>query len=712
MKTQIFAFMLFVAFFLELTAATYYVSPTGNNSNPGTLTLPWETLRHALTSINNNDTIIVLSGYYNESSMHGSIYLNKKNIVIKGQGNVVIDSYFPEFKNPQQTQPWELWDTSKLIYRSVSSYNTDALNPTNRDQVKGTFIYNNDEHRFVVRRLIGQSYHCYKYGDLSTDNQFWDTTSTSSTYVGPGLYHDTEGNIDPANPCRIYVRLKPSRYMTQQDSAYSLYSLNPNDFSMNIGYNAGFWIQLDTCQNVRFENLNLYGVFFHIKNGCKNLYFKDLQIHGGHIEFSWGNSIPTHDVIIDNVHFTNGYFPWVTWHDIKAGRLVANSYEYAPIAIQGKTYNVEIKNCTFEKSFFGMLITHDANTIHDISIHDNKFEKILDDCIFLASSCYNIDIYNNMMLGPGTGISRYGQGNSGNPGTVYIHHNVIDCSTPFLWGRTRSDGTYMPGTEGYNNTGKRCHWAFGYHRGIGFGSEGDPRKIYNNTCLVGIGSEISMGLYGVLPRNYIIKHSVFNNIFIQTDSANLIDKNSIEIDGSMLIDGNMYYRAGGINNFYPILARFIGGSQYEQYYDFETYKLMTGFETNGFFADPLLDINYCPHSALALGGVSLPASWPMVDNTNLYRGAFYPCLPSSINKYSSNSNNINVFPNPVSNFIRIDLMGDDLKYEIINILGHSVQKGTINNNIIPTNDLKTGVYVLQITDNKHSIISIGRFVKE
>jgi hypothetical protein len=628
MKKLFFTLVLFAALFSKIISATYYVSTTGNDSNPGTLALPWKTLHKALTTIGNNDTVIVLEGYYNETKYN---YVKKSNIVIKGQGNVVIDGYFPEFKNPQKTEPWVSWDESKGIYRSKYSYITH-LNPDYRDQVKGTFIFGNEEHRFVVRRKIRDSLHCYRYTDLATDNQFWDTDTAASLYVGPGLYHDTEGYIDPAEPGKIYVRLKPSRYMTQQDSAYSLYSLNPNDFSMNIGYNYGSWIQLDSCRNVRFENLRLYGYYFHIMNDCNYLYFKDLKIHGGHIEFSWGNSIPTHDVVIDNVHFTHGYFPWVTWQDIKTGRMIANSYEYAPLVIQGKTYNVEIKNCRFEKYFFGILITHNTNTIHDISIHNNIFEKILDDCIFLASSCYNIDIYNNIMLGPGTGVSRYGQKNSGHPGTVYIHHNVIDCSTPFLWGRTKSDGTYVPGFEGYNNTGKRCHWAFGYHRGVGFGSEGDPRKIYNNTCLVGIGSEISMGLYGVYPRNLAIKHSVFNNIFIQTDSTNLIDKNSLEIDGSMLINGNMYYRAGGISNLYPILARYIGPyyPYYQNYYDFQTYQSLTGFETNGIFEDPLLDTNYCPNSAYAFGGVALPSTWPMVNNTNLYRGALYPCLPTSV----------------------------------------------------------------------------------
>ncbi len=395
--------------------------------------------------------------------------------------------------------------------------------------------------------------------------------------------------------------------------------------------------------------------------------------------------------------------------------MIANSYEYAPLAIHGHTYDVEVKHCTFEKYFFGMLITHSNNTIHDIRVHNNQFEKILDDCIFLASSCYSIDIYQNLMLGPGTGVSRYGQGNSGYPGTVYIHHNVIDCSTPFLWGRTKSDGTYVPGTEGYDNTGKRCHWAFGYHAGIGFGSEGDARKIYNNMCLVGIGSEISMNLYGVSPRNAVVKHNVFTNIFIQTDSNNCIDKNSLEIDGSMSVDGNMYYQAGGIGNVL-LIARYIEYQYaYEHYYDFQTYQAMIGFDAHGIFADPLLDTNYCPHSDLALGGVALPFSWPMVDNNNVFRGAISPsCFLSSVNEHGLNdqSNEMKVFPNPCSNMLQLNLAPGNFRYDLFNALGQCIQDGPIKNNTIPTTELRPGFYLLRITDNQRPISGIVQFVKE
>jgi hypothetical protein len=45
-------------------AATFYVSPTGNNSNPGTLALPWATPGFGSKQLQAGDTLIILGGTY------------------------------------------------------------------------------------------------------------------------------------------------------------------------------------------------------------------------------------------------------------------------------------------------------------------------------------------------------------------------------------------------------------------------------------------------------------------------------------------------------------------------------------------------------------------------------------------------------------------------------------------------------------------------
>lgn len=45
-------------------ASTYYVSPTGSDSNAGTLSAPWKTVQHAFSSIQAGDTVYFRGGQY------------------------------------------------------------------------------------------------------------------------------------------------------------------------------------------------------------------------------------------------------------------------------------------------------------------------------------------------------------------------------------------------------------------------------------------------------------------------------------------------------------------------------------------------------------------------------------------------------------------------------------------------------------------------
>jgi hypothetical protein len=49
-----------------LPAGAVYVSPSGNDADPGTLARPWRTLRHALQSLRPGSTLIVRGGTYSE----------------------------------------------------------------------------------------------------------------------------------------------------------------------------------------------------------------------------------------------------------------------------------------------------------------------------------------------------------------------------------------------------------------------------------------------------------------------------------------------------------------------------------------------------------------------------------------------------------------------------------------------------------------------
>src|SRR6202008_541842 len=55
---------------VTVTAAigvAFYVSTTGSDSNPGTISSPWRTIQHAANSVQAGDTVYVRGGVYHES---------------------------------------------------------------------------------------------------------------------------------------------------------------------------------------------------------------------------------------------------------------------------------------------------------------------------------------------------------------------------------------------------------------------------------------------------------------------------------------------------------------------------------------------------------------------------------------------------------------------------------------------------------------------
>ena len=67
-------FLVFFAFCSVVSATTYYVAPTGKDSNPGTITQPWATFQHAFDNVIAGDTVYVRGGiYYAPSNGSGSV---------------------------------------------------------------------------------------------------------------------------------------------------------------------------------------------------------------------------------------------------------------------------------------------------------------------------------------------------------------------------------------------------------------------------------------------------------------------------------------------------------------------------------------------------------------------------------------------------------------------------------------------------------------
>jgi Secretion system C-terminal sorting domain len=123
---------------------------------------------------------------------------------------------------------------------------------------------------------------------------------------------------------------------------------------------------------------------------------------------------------------------------------------------------------------------------------------------------------------------------------------------------------------------------------------------------------------------------------------------------------------------------------------------------NGFFG----------HSSLVcLGG--FPGHFRCYkDSTIFFKAVPEECDYISALEYFPGNSNLLVFPNPASDFIRIDLPNsqkEGLEFSIINRMGQSIRNGLLREGKIPIEDLAPGFYFIEFTGEQ--IHYRGKFIK-
>ena len=76
-------FLLWLSLPLASSAETFYVDPSGNNSNPGTQARPWRTITHAVKQVSPGDTVLVGNGKYREKVIITRSGTPERYIVLK-----------------------------------------------------------------------------------------------------------------------------------------------------------------------------------------------------------------------------------------------------------------------------------------------------------------------------------------------------------------------------------------------------------------------------------------------------------------------------------------------------------------------------------------------------------------------------------------------------------------------------------------------------
>lgn len=596
-------------------ADTYYINPRkGDDSNSGTYSSPWKTLKTSISKLKPKDTLYLRGGTYFENKIriiaHGSA--NNPITIRNYPGEApVIDGGYSDFRE-MRNHDWEQYNLEKKIYRSVRTY------PAAR-RVYGYIEVKNKLYRLVP-------YRSYKH--LSAENEYY--TEDQYTYVGAGVLWDSSDE-------RIYIRLEPSKQQFSMGNSIS-YDLDPRLTKMYL---------FPDYEVIVFEKgssyLNIMGICFRFQNnaveymsGTNNISLSNLRILGGRTHILVREEC--YDLVFNGITIEDSLPSWIAWIDVKWGQKPAHAFQGPAIDLKNLTYNIEIKNSNFANTWDGIDLTGRSYNIH---IHHNLFTGIRDDAIQLGSGCYDVEIDNNKMLFVSKGVSRHGSGSPFKPGTKWIHHNVIDCSRLMLGGRRQPNGSF-PGDGGKmggaNSDGMVWAAPFGAHRGSGVGN-GDPWKIYHNTIL--FGKELNNRGAGHTYESESFypdcAHEVYNNIFIIVTDHWLARKARVS-DGSQIYDGNIYFRMV-VNAKKPFFRMFKSGWKtldFDSLAEFKTSSFFidskahypAGWENSGIEANPQMNNKYQPVSdgPAAIGAVTLPSDWPGRDG-GVYRGALPPKEP-------------------------------------------------------------------------------------
>jgi hypothetical protein len=593
--------------------SSYYVAPSGNDSNPGTVGQPWRTLRFAVSRLRAGDTLWLRGGSYAESDIPIAVAgTSSAPISIRNHPGEVptIDSGFAQFRTAGNAD-WEIHDAAKGIYRSVARF-------SGADSVHGYFGLGDGGWRLIPYE---------DYGPLSTDNEDHEET-WPYYYVGPGVFWN------PADQ-RIYVRLARGKY--QSAFGYRVPADTDPRRTPMILFGRGRVLDVrSSAAHVVIEGLRLRysGSAIDFASGCRNITVRRCDLLGGryHVIVRSG----ANDVRFDEISVLDRFPPWVARSDVKrpdSGR-PAHHLQGAAIYLEGRTERIEITHSLFG----GLFDAIDATDMPvDVKVRHSVFSTVRDDVMEIGSAGHRVEFAFNRVVQAAAGVSWSGSGAPppGAVGTKYIHHNVIDTSALQLYARSDPKG-YLPSKWfGPNNNGLATGRAFGTHE-TGSITGPDPWKIYHNTIIGGpdVDNDGVGHCYSFAsdPAN---PHEVFNNVFVQTGDQQIARGARVH-DGSQIMDGNVYHRPF-VGARTPLLYVFADASRTQSFTSLAAFRssgflgstrwyYAPGWEAAGVQADPRLGAGYRPDPGgpAASGAVDLGAKgWPGIVGET-FRGALSP----------------------------------------------------------------------------------------
>lgn len=509
-----------------VSANTFYVSSSGNDSNSGTIEFPFKTIEKAVSQVSDNDTINICKGVYYYSKLNLS---NRKNIVIKNNniekvelhgtkltsnwislGNktwycLTKDSVIQLFKN--NTAYFQAaYPSIKLNGVSTESWMDGIAYPNKNIYLKNLNKYRNLEGALVLG-LCGKGLvslngtvnrHNGEFVNVTNEAFYW-SEQFQNDYLINGKFFIT-GNkqfLDDEN-----------EWFWQNDTLFLISSSNPNNDTIEI---RNHLYNID-CSNS--QNILIHGIDFLYTN----------------IDFSDNESSKISNC---KITFPTPFFTFPDGFErFKYLRDSLNQLYFAsPETWTGKGLTISGKNNTIENCYIahswgdGLTIWGENHTVKNNIITDCDW--IANDCAAISITGKNHLIQNNTAYNTARSVlvhrklenSKIINNHFYNAGIlcedlgVTYTYDTDGANTEIAYNYIHDNKAYESGAAIYLDNGNSN---FSIHHniitnsliGINLNKTTDNNLIYNNTLY---GNTYSMGSWG--PDGTTISNvKTFNNL--------------------------------------------------------------------------------------------------------------------------------------------------------------------------------------------------------
>ncbi len=400
------------------TGSTYYVSTAGNNSNNGSSSSPWKTLRHAVTKVpaNAGHTIKLAAGTYVEDGLIAV----PPGVNVEGAGR------------------------DQTILKAASSF---YYNPTSPAYATDKFLINLNSGSYTAGRQVLKNF----------------TVDGDGKKLHGGIYVHYRNNVNIENVKVQYTNFTGIWLWDMKDSGLK------NVATYNCSWASSGWqsgaINVGNLERVEFDGLDINeGVGYGIKaigpNGFNN--FKQFTIHDSKVSVhpvgTWnGGSAPNiaielwqsslvacqiYNNYLDNtLSLVNSNGPAAT--GVQSVRVYNNTFDMekrsngSGYAIELSIHDAEIDHNYIIKGQQG--IANWDNAMKNWNIHHNYFYGIQGtypgECVrSQRSGLHNVKFYNNTIEFTGNKTANVVGVYGGTSSNVDIKNNlIINSNTSYNW---------------------------------------------------------------------------------------------------------------------------------------------------------------------------------------------------------------------------------------------------------------------------------------